>query len=147
MPSSTYPARATTGEPPIRHVRVGRPQSGPDGGRARPVLCPHRHGDHSLVRIRHPLLGVEIVPELRDRSQHRLSRRNDRDHTRSGEDGRCGRTAAGARRVVLCTRQIIDAHVAQPGLAVVEVAAADDETAFAIQELLAAPPQQALAGP
>jgi len=28
--------------------------------------------------------------------------------------------------------------VAEPGLAVVEVAAADDETAFAIQELLAA---------
>ncbi|MFF0163894.1 DUF6207 family protein [Streptomyces sp. NPDC005263] len=35
-------------------------------------------------------------------------------------------------------RQITDAHVAEPGLAVVEVAAADDETAFAIQELLAA---------
>jgi hypothetical protein len=35
-------------------------------------------------------------------------------------------------------RQINEAHVAAPGLAVVEVAAADDETAFAIQELLAA---------
>ncbi|WP_405535192.1 DUF6207 family protein [Streptomyces sp. NBC_00075] len=35
-------------------------------------------------------------------------------------------------------RQINEAHVAVPGLAVVEVAAADDETAFAIQELLAA---------
>ncbi|MEU5524870.1 DUF6207 family protein [Streptomyces sp. NPDC047860] len=35
-------------------------------------------------------------------------------------------------------RRIIDAHVAVPGLAVVEVAAADDETAFAVQELLAA---------
>ncbi|MBC9729304.1 DUF6207 family protein [Streptomyces sp. TRM68367] len=34
-------------------------------------------------------------------------------------------------------RQINDAHVAVPGLAVVEVAAADDETAFAVQELLA----------
>ncbi|AVH61789.1 MULTISPECIES: DUF6207 family protein [Streptomyces] len=34
-------------------------------------------------------------------------------------------------------RQINDAHVAAPGLAVVEVAAADDKTAFAIQELLA----------
>ncbi|MEV5255922.1 DUF6207 family protein [Streptomyces werraensis] len=34
-------------------------------------------------------------------------------------------------------RQINDAHVARPGLAVVEVAAADDETAFAVQELLA----------
>ncbi|MDH6436026.1 hypothetical protein M2158_004566 [Streptomyces sp. SAI-144] len=32
----------------------------------------------------------------------------------------------------------MDAHVAEPGLAVVEVAAADDETAVAIQELLAA---------
>ncbi|MFF4508390.1 DUF6207 family protein [Streptomyces sp. NPDC001401] len=37
-----------------------------------------------------------------------------------------------------CTRQINEAHVALPGLAVVEVAAADAETAFAIQELLAA---------
>ncbi|MEV6592572.1 DUF6207 family protein [Streptomyces acidicola] len=36
-------------------------------------------------------------------------------------------------------RQINDAHVALPGLAVLEVAAADDETAFAIQELLVAP--------
>jgi hypothetical protein len=35
-------------------------------------------------------------------------------------------------------RQIKEAHVAAPGLAVVEVVAADDETAFAIQELLAA---------
>ncbi|OSZ59860.1 hypothetical protein OQI_13920 [Streptomyces pharetrae CZA14] len=35
-------------------------------------------------------------------------------------------------------RQINEAHVAAPGLAVVEVAAADDETAFAIRELLAA---------
>ncbi|MFE2513335.1 DUF6207 family protein [Streptomyces naganishii] len=35
-------------------------------------------------------------------------------------------------------RQINDAHVAVPGLAVVEVAAADDATAFAVQELLAA---------
>uniref|UniRef100_UPI002F90AC7A DUF6207 family protein n=1 Tax=Streptomyces sp. NBC_01562 TaxID=2975879 RepID=UPI002F90AC7A len=34
-------------------------------------------------------------------------------------------------------RQINDAHVAVPGLAVVEVAAADDETAFAVQRLLA----------
>ncbi len=34
-------------------------------------------------------------------------------------------------------RQIYDAQVALPGLAVVEVAAADDETAFLIQELLA----------
>ncbi|MER8225393.1 DUF6207 family protein [Streptomyces sp. NPDC094143] len=34
-------------------------------------------------------------------------------------------------------RQINEAHVAVPGLAVVEVAAADDETAFAVQELLA----------
>ncbi|MFD3503873.1 DUF6207 family protein [Streptomyces sp. NPDC058676] len=35
-------------------------------------------------------------------------------------------------------KPITDAHVAEPGLAVVEVAAADDETAFAVQELLAA---------
>jgi hypothetical protein len=35
-------------------------------------------------------------------------------------------------------KQINEAHVAAPGLAVVEVAAADDETAFAVQELLAA---------
>ncbi|MER6405928.1 DUF6207 family protein [Streptomyces viridosporus] len=34
-------------------------------------------------------------------------------------------------------RPINDAHVAEPGLAVVEVAAADDQTAFAVQELLA----------
>ncbi len=34
-------------------------------------------------------------------------------------------------------RPINDAHVAEPELAVVEVAAADDQTAFAIQELLA----------
>ncbi|KAF3470119.1 hypothetical protein GL259_00115 [Streptomyces sp. Tu 3180] len=33
-------------------------------------------------------------------------------------------------------RPINDGHVAEPGLAVVEVAAADDETAFAVQELL-----------
>ncbi len=36
-----------------------------------------------------------------------------------------------------CMKPIADAHVAEPGLAVVEVAAADDETAFAVQELLA----------
>ncbi|MEV0186085.1 DUF6207 family protein [Streptomyces sp. NPDC050625] len=35
-------------------------------------------------------------------------------------------------------RQINDTHVAVPGLAAVEVAVADDETAFAIQDLLAA---------
>jgi hypothetical protein len=34
-------------------------------------------------------------------------------------------------------RPINDGHVAEPELAVVEVAAADDETAFAVQELLA----------
>ncbi|MGA5253314.1 DUF6207 family protein [Streptomyces pseudogriseolus] len=34
-------------------------------------------------------------------------------------------------------KPINEAHVAQPGLAVVEVAAADDDTAFAVQELLA----------
>ncbi|MEU0413619.1 DUF6207 family protein [Streptomyces griseorubiginosus] len=35
-------------------------------------------------------------------------------------------------------REILDAHVAEPGLAVVEVAAADDATALAIHQLLAA---------
>ncbi|EFL37314.1 conserved hypothetical protein [Streptomyces griseoflavus Tu4000] len=39
--------------------------------------------------------------------------------------------------VVPSMRPINDAHVTEPGLAVVEVAAADDETAFAVQELLA----------
>lgn len=39
--------------------------------------------------------------------------------------------------VVPGMRPINDAHVTEPGLAVVEVAAADDKTAFAIQELLA----------
>ncbi|ALV38277.1 DUF6207 family protein [Streptomyces sp. CdTB01] len=34
-------------------------------------------------------------------------------------------------------RPIHDAHVAEPGLAVIEVAAYDDATAFAVQELLA----------
>lgn len=34
-------------------------------------------------------------------------------------------------------KSINEAHVAQPGLAVVEVAAADDQTAFAVQEVLA----------
>ncbi|MEU0684055.1 DUF6207 family protein [Streptomyces albogriseolus] len=34
-------------------------------------------------------------------------------------------------------KPINDAHVVEPGLAEVEVAAADDQTAFAIQELLA----------
>ncbi|MEU0196497.1 DUF6207 family protein [Streptomyces afghaniensis] len=34
-------------------------------------------------------------------------------------------------------KPINEAHVAQPGLAVVDVAAADDQTAFAIQEALA----------
>ncbi|GED90643.1 DUF6207 family protein [Streptomyces sp. 6-11-2] len=33
---------------------------------------------------------------------------------------------------------INEAHVAEPGLAVVEIAACDDQTAFAVQELLAA---------
>lgn len=35
-------------------------------------------------------------------------------------------------------KPINEAHVAEPGLAVVEVAAADEETAFAVQELLTA---------
>ncbi|MFD4610420.1 DUF6207 family protein [Streptomyces sp. NPDC058440] len=32
---------------------------------------------------------------------------------------------------------INEAHMAEPGLAVVEIAACDDQTAFAVQELLA----------
>lgn len=43
----------------------------------------------------------------------------------------------GRRRVVPCMRPINQAHVAEPGLAVVEVAAYDDQTALAVQELLA----------
>ncbi|MGW1728964.1 DUF6207 family protein [Streptomyces sp. NPDC002306] len=43
----------------------------------------------------------------------------------------------GRRSVWPYMKPINDAHVAEPGLAVVEVAAADDATAFAIQELLA----------
>ncbi|WP_311315076.1 DUF6207 family protein [Streptomyces naphthomycinicus] len=50
-----------------------------------------------------------------------------------GRENSCGRL-----HVLLCVRTIRDAHVAMPGLAVVEVAAADDETAFAVQEMLAA---------
>ncbi|WP_329353223.1 DUF6207 family protein [Streptomyces sp. NBC_01261] len=34
-------------------------------------------------------------------------------------------------------RPILSTHVAEPGLAVVDVIAADDQTAFAVQELLA----------
>ncbi|MFJ9381982.1 DUF6207 family protein [Streptomyces sp. NPDC101455] len=34
-------------------------------------------------------------------------------------------------------RPILNTHVAEPGLAVVDVTAADDQTAFAVQELLA----------
>ncbi|MEV5010380.1 DUF6207 family protein [Streptomyces sp. NPDC055692] len=41
------------------------------------------------------------------------------------------------RRVVPCMEPINEAHVVEPGLAVVEVAACDDQTAFAVQELLA----------
>ncbi|MFD7705418.1 DUF6207 family protein [Streptomyces caelestis] len=39
--------------------------------------------------------------------------------------------------VVPGMKPISEAHVAQPGLAVVDVAACDDQTAFAVQELLA----------
>ncbi|MEU3342437.1 DUF6207 family protein [Streptomyces sp. NPDC006668] len=35
-------------------------------------------------------------------------------------------------------KPINEAHVAEPGLAVVDIAAADDTTAFAVQEMLAA---------
>lgn len=40
-------------------------------------------------------------------------------------------------RVVPGMKPISEAHVAQPGLAVVDVAACDDQTAFVVQELLA----------
>ncbi len=41
------------------------------------------------------------------------------------------------RPVVPGMKPISEAHVAQPGLAVVDVAACDEQTAFAVQELLA----------
>ncbi|MET8291804.1 DUF6207 family protein [Streptomyces sp. NPDC005132] len=40
------------------------------------------------------------------------------------------------QRVVPDMRVIVDAHVAEPGLAVVEIAGADDATAVVIQDLL-----------
>lgn len=43
----------------------------------------------------------------------------------------------GRRRVVPFMGPINETHVEQPGLAVVEIAACDDQTAFAVQELLA----------
>ena len=43
----------------------------------------------------------------------------------------------GCRHVLPGMRPINDAHVSRPGLAVVDVAADDDETAFALQDLLA----------
>ncbi|MFI2433206.1 DUF6207 family protein [Streptomyces sp. NPDC018693] len=48
-----------------------------------------------------------------------------------------GSGQAGVRLRCLDVRQEL-AHVAEPGLPVVEIAATDDETAFAIQELIAA---------
>ncbi|MFE2970571.1 DUF6207 family protein [Streptomyces sp. NPDC059340] len=39
---------------------------------------------------------------------------------------------------MLCRGPISEVHVAEPGIAVVKVAAADDQTAFALQEVLAA---------
>jgi hypothetical protein len=51
----------------------------------------------------------------------------------------------GLQHVLLCVRKIHDAHVAVPGLAVVKVAAADDETTSAVHELLAARCAMALA--
>ncbi|MGW2713943.1 DUF6207 family protein [Streptomyces sp. NPDC001356] len=57
----------------------------------------------------------------------------------------CGRR----RHVVPGMKPISEVHVAEPGLAVVEVAACNDETAFAVQELLAgrSRPRGARAGP
>ncbi|MGV9933984.1 DUF6207 family protein [Streptomyces olivaceoviridis] len=48
-----------------------------------------------------------------------------------------GENWGGVRRVMPGMKPISEVHVAEPGLAVVEVAACDDETAFAVQELLA----------
>ncbi|SOE47749.1 hypothetical protein SAMN05446589_0150 [Streptomyces sp. OV198] len=50
-----------------------------------------------------------------------------------GSENRCR-----GLRVVLCRGPISEVHVAEPGIAVVDVAAADDQTAFALQEVLAA---------
>ncbi|MFF5011197.1 DUF6207 family protein [Streptomyces phaeochromogenes] len=41
------------------------------------------------------------------------------------------------RRVMPCMGPINETHVAEPGLAVVQVIAADDDTALAVQQLLA----------
>ncbi|MEV7797189.1 DUF6207 family protein [Streptomyces sp. NPDC087512] len=48
------------------------------------------------------------------------------------------RTAADAGCVVPVMEAINDVHVSEPGLVVVDVAAADDETAFAFHAALAA---------
>ncbi|WP_419586904.1 DUF6207 family protein [Streptomyces sp. Qhu-G9] len=41
----------------------------------------------------------------------------------------------GRRHVLPCMKPISEAHLSEPGLAVVDVVAADDETALAVQEL------------
>ncbi len=65
----------------------------------------------------------------------------DSQHTRLSVPGRVtlpGRANPGrCLCVVPGMKPINDRHVAEPGLAVVEIATADDETAFAIQELVA----------
>ncbi len=48
------------------------------------------------------------------------------------------RTAGHSRGVVPVMEAINDVHVSEPGLVVVDVAAADDETAFAFHTALAA---------
>ncbi|MGW3423589.1 DUF6207 family protein [Streptomyces phaeochromogenes] len=51
---------------------------------------------------------------------------------RTGPENFCER-----QRVMPCMGPINETHVAEPGLAVVEVIAADDDTALAVQQLLA----------
>jgi hypothetical protein len=48
-----------------------------------------------------------------------------------------GKNPGGVRHVVLDVRAINEAHIAEPGLAVVEIAAADTATALAVQAALA----------
>ncbi|MEV7004684.1 DUF6207 family protein [Streptomyces sp. NPDC093982] len=82
-----------------------------------------------------PRRAIRQHPSARPRSRPILT--NGWCPTRSGEAAEvedfCRR-----RRVVPCMWPINEAPVAKPGPAVVEIAACDDQTAFAVQELLAA---------
>lgn len=48
-----------------------------------------------------------------------------------------GRTRPALRGVMPCVEAINEVHVSQPGLVVVDIAAADDRTAFTVQAALA----------